>query len=103
MPVLLDRLTDQTGDHVELAFWCPGCKCNHSYCVQRKAAGDVGPVWEWNGSYEKPTFSPSLLVWGHRPDMRCHLFLTDGMLRFLDDCVHDLKGQTVPMVDFDAM
>jgi hypothetical protein len=101
MPVILNRITDESGDHVEWAFWCPGCKTNHSYCVQRKNPKDVGPVWQWNGSVDKPTFSPSLLVWGSRPDMRCHLFVRDGMIQYCGDSVHALKGQTIPMVDFD--
>lgn len=96
-------MTDQTGNHIEYAFWCPGCKCNHSYCVQRKDPIDVGPVWQWNGSVDKPTFSPSLLVWMSRAEKRCHLFVRDGMIQFLDDCAHDLKCKTVPMVDFDSM
>jgi hypothetical protein len=103
MPLLLERITDQTGYHVEYAFWCPGCKINHSYVVQRKDPKDVGPVWQWNGSLEKPTFSPSLLVWGSRPEQRCHLFVTDGKIQFLGDCAHDLKNQTVPLLDYDTL
>lgn len=82
-----------------------------------------GPKWEFNGNIERPTFTPSLLITtGHytsrhkpgdecwctynlnNPDepspfrcSRCHLFLTDGQLRFLEDCTHELKGQTIPL------
>lgn len=28
-----------------------------------------------------------------------YLFLTDGKIQFLGDCFHDLKNQTVDMVD----
>lgn len=103
MPVLLERLTDETGDHVELAFWCPGCKTNHSYCIQRKNPKDVGPVWGWNGSMDKPTFTPSLLVWKDRPESRCHLFLTDGKIHYCPDSAHGLAGQTIEMHDFDSL
>lgn len=103
MPVLLERITDESGDHVEWAFWCPGCKTNHSYCIQRKNPVDKGPVWEWNGSEEKPTFTPSLLVWGSRPDARCHIFVTDGKIQYLGDCAHELKNTTIDMVDYDKL
>lgn len=103
MPVLLQRITDDTGQHEEWAFWCPGCKTNHSYVTRRPVAYPNGPVWQWNGDKDKPTFSPSLLVWGSRPAQRCHLFVRDGKIQFLDDCAHALKGQTIDMVDFDAM
>lgn len=103
MPLLLERLTDQTGNHVEWAFWCPGCKQNHSYCTQRRDAVDKGPVWQWNGNKERPTFSPSLLVWKDYPGRRCHLFVTDGEIRYCGDCDHALAGKTVPMVDYDTL
>jgi hypothetical protein len=28
---------------------------------------------------------------------RCHVFITNGQIQFLDDCTHALKGQTVPI------
>lgn len=59
------------------------------------------PKWSWNGSVEKPTFRPSLLVYPHHDQKRCHSFITDGMIQFLDDCEHDLKGQTVEIPDVD--
>lgn len=102
---VLKRLTDQeerdnpgTGD-VTMWFHCPGCGHGHGYRVQRnKRLDGKWPVWDWNGDMVKPTFTPSLLVDQHRPESRCHLFVTDGMIRFLNDCHHELKGQTVPMV-----
>lgn len=125
MPVLLERITDESGDHLEWAFWCPGCRRNHSYCIQRKNPVDAGPVWQWNGSEEKPTFTPSLLCTWHqweppvhagnmdeferapwhqdRVEKRCHLFVTDGKIHYCGDCHHELAGKTVPMVDFDKM
>ena len=74
-------------------FWCPGCGAYHGFHVK----GTV--TWKFNGDMEKPTFTPSLLIDKSRPERRCHLFLTDGQLRFLGDCWHDLKGTTVPLPD----
>ncbi len=105
MSILLERMTDESGNHVEWAFWCPGCKCNHSYVTQRANPIDRGPVWQWNGNQEKPTFTPSLLV--SRPfdgsDHRCHLFVRDGMIEYCSDCDHTLAGKTVAMVDYDSL
>jgi hypothetical protein len=78
-------------------FQCPGCKNWHWIRVK----GDK-PNWKWNGSLEKPTFTPSHLTGGKDfKDMRCHSFITDGKIRFLNDCHHDLKGQTVELPDWE--
>jgi hypothetical protein len=47
-----------TGNH--LSFWCPGCNRAHGIGFGEGA----GPRWGWNGSAEKPTFTPSILVRG---------------------------------------
>jgi hypothetical protein len=78
-------------------FWCPGCQCNHSFKV---------PLWTFNGDAEKPTVSPSILVNGdpayHNPTAkRCHSFVTDGTIKFLDDCDHELRGMTVELPEFE--
>ncbi len=77
-------------------FRCPGCKYGHPFEVE--APNGVG--WTWNGSFDKPTFSPSLLV-GKGTTRQCHSFVTDGHIRFLDDCYHELKGQMVEIPDWD--
>ncbi len=80
-----------------LSFRCEGCKCNHQIPVKRT---DVYPMWEWNGSYEKPTITPSILVnydFSHPGRPKCHSFITDGNIQFLNDCTHELAGKTVPL------
>ena len=82
-------------------FHCPGCGYGHPFEVE---APD-GKGWTWNGSLEKPTFSPSLLVYGSGTHdgatPRCHSFVTDGRIRFLSDCGHSLAGQTVDLPDWE--
>jgi len=78
-------------------FHCPGCDCSHPFEVNCLGGGG----WTWNGSFEKPTFSPSLVVNPDRPKFRCHSFVTDGRIRFLSDCHHALAGQTVELPDWD--
>lgn len=96
-----------------VAFRCPACMEMH----QIRVDGD-GPRWGFNGDYERPTFTPSILVRGHKVVLDeagewtgewvrdaegkliptvCHTFVTDGQIQFLSDCTHDLAGQTVPL------
>lgn len=92
---VIERLTDQNETEAVMQFHCPGCKYGHSFRI--KSGDPSRPVWDWNGSYDKPTFSPSLLVNGRWPESRCHSFVRDGMIQFLDDCWHDKKNQTLPL------
>lgn len=111
------RIVDPRGRAV--AFFCPGCKELHTVNLT-----DLHPCWSFNGDYDKPTFSPSILVRsGHYastkkddcwcnfeerfPDegpspyhcTQCHSFVTDGKIQFLSDCSHELAGQTVDLPD----
>jgi hypothetical protein len=81
-------LVDSNGD-THLIYYCPGCKNNHSVPTQR---------WNWNGSIEKPTLSPSVRhffpVIGNRPEKTiCHYFIVDGVIDFCGDCEHNLRGK----------
>lgn len=100
-----------------LLFYCEGCKCHHG----------VNDSWTFNGDFEKPTFSPSILVrstkmtekgeadyeawcaagypktnetFDHVPTV-CHSFVTDGKIQYLNDCTHELAGQTVNLEDME--
>lgn len=84
--------------------WCPGCKSHHVFAVDKPQAD--GSQWRYNGNPFKPTFSPSMLSWYDPttdeegtvwPGLRCHYFLREGKIQFLDDCTHELKGQTVDL------
>lgn len=103
-----------------LLFWCPGCDGAHGI----KVGEGAGPRWGWNGSIDKPTFSPSILVRStemttkgkadHRAwcdagfpkpapekfdsvDTVCHSFVDDGRITFLGDCTHAMANQTVDL------
>lgn len=77
-------------------FWCPGCSTHHVFIPT--TVGGKGPRWtvEWSNPL---TLSPSILVTGGADDRRCHMFIRNGHIEYLNDCTHDLKGQTVPMTD----
>ena len=88
----------ETGGRMAFIF-CPGCKANHAF--QLDVPQENGSMWTWNGSVDKPSFQPSMLVWQNEPEARCHSFVTDGKIQFLGDCFHDLKNQTIDLPDFD--
>lgn len=87
------RVGTRTDGTQVFSFHCHGCKYTHAFLVGGPSGSQ--PRWTWNGSYEKPTFSPSLL---YRGQDQCHLFLTDGKIRYLSDCHHELAGKTVDIV-----
>jgi len=71
-------------------FLCPGCHTIHK----------VGKTWQFNGDYDMPTFSPSVLVSypnESRLDYCCHSFIRDGQIEFLGDCTHEMAGKTLPL------
>jgi hypothetical protein len=80
------RLTQPLGDGP--SWWCPGCGITHR----------VDGRWSYNGDHECPTISPSVLTRWPALENVCHCFIRDGRIEFLNDCTHDLAGQTVPMV-----
>lgn len=116
---VLDMISSSDGTPEQyVEFRCPGCGGTHCIGVGPKASG---PRWNWNGDKEKPTFSPSVLVRGHKLifDERgewsggwerdaqgnpipcvCHSFVTDGRIQFLSDCTHALAGQTADLPEF---
>lgn len=88
------------GKHLGWSIFCPACGCGHKFDDR----------WTFNGDHEKPTFRPSMLVhgWktdgtelpGYRIQKRCHSFVTDGKIQYLDDCEHEMRGKTVELEDF---
>lgn len=80
---------------------CPGCDMPHVVSVDPTA-----PIhWTWNGSVDRPTLSPSVLVqydWGVNNEERvCHSFVVDGVWQYLGDCTHVLAGTHVDLPEVD--
>jgi hypothetical protein len=80
-------------------FHCPGCDCSHFLRI----GGTYG--WTWNGDEQKPTVNPSILTNSRNEDgilgPRCHSFIREGKIQFLNDCAHGLAGKTVELPDAD--
>lgn len=85
-------------------YWCPGCNSLHGIAI-RPHTQDNGAGWEFTGTLECPTYAPSqLTTWPRQkggvelPEQNvCHTFIRGGMIEFLNDCTHALKGQTMPL------
>lgn len=94
-----------------VAFWCEGCQTHHGVIIDPAKS----PCWGFNGDYERPTFTPSILVrmphpegysrdnpapigwYGKMVDEICHSFVTNGRIEYLSDCTHNLAGQTIDL------
>lgn len=85
-------------------FDCPACGVGHSLRVD--GGREDAPRWTFSGDEIRPTFSPSVLVRNLRRDGtergRCHSYVQEGRIRFLNDCTHALAGQTVDLPEVDA-
>ncbi len=94
-----------------VAFACPGCNEPHTVPIKPHPKG-----WDFNGDEERPTLSPSILVYERRIPAdadpakvvapykpgdvyspRCHSYVRDGRIQFLSDSGHALAGQTVDL------
>jgi hypothetical protein len=106
---MADKLHHMGGN--QYVFHCPGCGCGHALPLYvPDPNGQVHfanhPGWTWNGSMDRPTFSPSILVHSHPqyelPDTpRCHSFVNNGTIQFLADCSHPLANKQVEIPDWD--
>jgi hypothetical protein len=121
---LFNEVEQQADGGQRLLFLCPGCKFVHGPTIGPGA----GPRWTFNGDYERPVFTPSLLVrwtehhppvnagnlekWKHAPwaqhpvERACHSFIgcngaAPGQIIFLGDCTHELAGKVVDIPPFD--
>ncbi len=57
---------------------------------------DTG-CWSWNGDINNPTIKPSIRT-QNGVDV-CHTWINDGKVQFLDDCTHELAGQTLDLLE----
>jgi hypothetical protein len=86
--------------------------CGHAHCYDSR--------WTFNGDLDKPTFTPSYLSKHKHPkgynnknpapkdgwgggyvEEVCHSFVTNGQIKYLSDCTHELAGQTIDLIDYE--
>ena len=93
----------KNGIVTDYMFDCPACGYSHVLHIFNSEVS-YRDNWNFNGSLEKPTFTPSLLNTVYRSDGKiqvCHLYITDGTIQYLADCTHSMAGQTVKMMEWD--
>lgn len=101
-----------------VGFWCPGCQGIHAINIDTTDRPEY-PAWDFNGDYDKPTFSPSIKIsrtthvppvtaenfdeWKRAPwpqkavAVICHSHVANGAIEFCPDTTHALAGKTVPL------
>jgi hypothetical protein len=84
--------------HLELNM--PGPMPYRVLPVIQKGTREGTGCWTWNGSVEAPTLKPSILTTDHQH--RCHSWVNDGNVQFLEDSNHDLAGKTVELLPVDC-
>lgn len=91
---------DEGQEGPDFMFWCPACQCGHGVWTTQPN-GHTGAVWEFNGNFESPTISPSLLI-HHGKDGKeiCHVVVSLGILNYCSDCTHSMAGKSIPMEEF---
>ena len=70
-------------------------------------AGSLAEAGRGTARLSAPTLTPSVLCNPQVTDLtkrngRCHSYVTNGRIRFLDDCWHELRGSdrlTFPPID----
>ena len=85
-----------------LDAFCPACDMTHGFRVN---LGDSVMVhenpWDFNGDYDRPTFSPSMFAnrdfWATPHHPSCHSYLENGIWRYLPDCSHQYAGQELAL------
>jgi len=90
--------------HVQIHV--PGCFPYRMLPVLKSGKREGTPNWTWNGDVDKPTLKPSILSkaeYGETKELRiCHSFVTDGKIKFLNDCTHEFAGQTMDLLEVDV-
>ena len=88
-----------------LEAFCPACDFSHGFRVDLDGHGQwTSDYWTFDGNYERPTFSPSMLANKDSADQykpRCHSFLTEGVWGYLSDCTHAMAGMSVDVPEAD--
>ncbi len=74
-----------------IIFWCPACNSGHEVKLGRNG-------WNWNNRDDLPTITPSVYV--SVDDWKCHCFVRDGRIEYLNDSTHDLRGKSVELPDW---
>lgn len=79
-----------------LAFHPPGYEYPLELPVITSGSRKGTECWSWNGSLDSPTLKPSIKTSFGNGDI-IHLWLNDGMCKFLNDTTNETAGKTLPL------
>ena len=84
--------------------------CNHHLIPK---VGQPGATWQFNGDLFLPSFTPSINELQNPPDRpsyrpgvptrRCHFTITNGEIKYHNDCTHKLAGKTMKLAFYSAV
>jgi hypothetical protein len=83
--------------HDQYEYMCLGCGYTHVFGLRGE-----GGHHSWNGDYDSPTVSPSL-VQNFVPGTMCHSYIKNGHIQYLSDCTHALAGKTIELPDIEKI
>jgi hypothetical protein len=92
-----------------IQHWCPGCNERHEIAIE--GTNERGARWNISWEDGKATVSPSVLVSTNSPRnaheidhpvtyAKCHYFIINGRIQYLNDCLHALAGKVVDIPEF---
>jgi hypothetical protein len=70
-PIAIERVVTYHNEpaYRDIIVFCPGCQQQHRFTVEilngsfTRADGSAKPVWTFDGNFERPTFTPSMLAY----------------------------------------
>lgn len=89
----VDPETGKKYCHTQYLYFCLGCGFEHAFALKGE-----GGAHEFNMDFDNPTVSPSLLQ-DFVPGKLCHSYIRHGMIIYLKDCQHHLRGKIVTLPD----
>lgn len=94
------KVIESKQDKGTVIYKCVGCG---KYHIINTNENDL-PAWGFNGDFDNPTLSPSILMRMPIKDnlLICHHFVNNGFIEFCSDSTHELAGQKVEMPHIDT-
>lgn len=92
MTTLMRKLKRRVDDDFDWMFYCPACRCEHSFRVR-----GLSPTYKLTmcSKTKRPSVTPELsFEWG---DGRCRVTISDGMMCYAAESSHRFSGMTIPM------
>lgn len=85
-------------------FNCPACNDIHAfkyYSDPFKYTNTDKDPWKFNYNFDRPIIRPSISVDAGNSNInyKCHSYVEEGFIKYLDDCSHAMKGLSIELPD----